>query len=102
MAKKGSKGKKLEVILSTQSFRDAGGSEGFPGLEVVGPVRARFVSNETYVKSGDEIDRELQMEAFKKNMSHVFGVEYKSSVYGHPSNEEYTRFAIGTGYRPKK
>jgi hypothetical protein len=89
----------LDVKLTNQSFRDAGGREVFPDLEIDAPLRV--------VTNGDDDEEiweyandRLRQEAQKKGDTCVFGINYELKRSSPLWDFECT--AIGTGYKPKK
>lgn len=96
--------RKKIVRLSYQSFKDAGGLESFPDLQIIGPVFADSSvtgSRERTVKSANE---NLIEKAREEEMTHIFGITYKWSKdrSKHANYGTYHDcFAMGTGYKHK-
>ena len=91
------------VVITNQSFKKAGGTDTFPGLE---PCQTVMVCTYKHSYTREYLLRfaneELSAKAIEKGYTHVFGVE---SEYGyfhgqHPSNGLDLQ-AIGTGYKLK-
>ncbi|NQU99450.1 MAG: hypothetical protein HQ538_01820 [Parcubacteria group bacterium] len=102
-----------KVKLTTQSFRDAGGKEVYPNLEMKGIVSEQLDGNYAYYYAMNHLEEALINRAKQKGFTHVFGIEYSNvnlNIYSatgithqdNPrSNMPTVTRAVGTGYRPK-
>ncbi len=91
------------VKLTTESFRDAGGSKEYPNLEIGEPILASgfgIVTKDNKEAAFKEANLELTERAKTKGYSHVFNIKYQYDFMGASSNIECS--ATGTGYKPKK
>lgn len=89
------------VVITNQSFRDAGGSESFPNLSIGNIVYGNRIleTEKGRVGAMARADISLEAEANKYNLTHVFNVRHALERDGHPVNNNYWCFAYGTGYR---
>ena len=90
----------LEVLLTNQSFQEAGGNILFPNLQLQGIITVEEIGGNTGKDSAiEEANKKLMEIAKKDGSSHIFKVEYKFGTYGHPNNNRFYCYAIGTAYR---
>lgn len=87
------------VIITNQSFRDAGGLETFPNLSIDNIVYGERILGIGKVEAMARADISLEAEAHMRDLTHVFDVRHELELNGHPSNNSYWCFAYGTGYR---
>ncbi|MBI2628950.1 hypothetical protein HYW74_02615 [Candidatus Pacearchaeota archaeon] len=88
----------LEVKLTTQSFRDAGGLETFPMLEMAGIIIAGINRGEGKINAMRRVNEALKSEAEGQKCMYVFGVEYTFEGEDHPDYNRWNCIAKGTGY----
>jgi len=91
------------VIITTQTFREAGGLELFPNLEMGNSFSARKLGDEDGGESSarNKANSELRQMARRRGYTHLFGVRYKFDEYGHPSRGYAICTTTGTGYKPR-
>lgn len=94
----------LDVKLTTQSFREAGGREMFPNLEIGGIVAGQLLESYAYAYAVLKLNDILIQSARRKEYSHIFDIKYftDQQLAQHSSNSSAVHTAIGTGYRPKE
>ena len=96
-----------DIILTIQSFRDAGGLDVFPHLEIRSTLRAHGDSwendqgmEEINKQSAlEEANKDLREKAKRGGYTAVFGIVYNFSKRG--CGVCFECEAIGTGYKPK-
>ena len=89
------------ITITNQSFEEAGGSRGFPNLSLAGIVYGQVVIGKGKVETMKRADIFLEAEANMRSITHVFKVEHQLDLEGHPSNDNYSCFSYGSGYRVK-
>lgn len=93
-----------KIKISNQSFRDAGGTEIYPNLDIEGIVQTiTFNHKNSFEELMTKAHYELINKADKLGCTHIFGVEHK--VYtGHGKHPSYgTDYVVtGTAYKPKE
>jgi hypothetical protein len=87
------------VIITTQTFREAGGLESFPELEMGNSFSASGFgdSDGGEISAINDANREIRQLARGRGYTHVFDVKYNhDEFHGYPTCK-----AIGTGYGPR-
>ena len=92
----------LEVIITTQTFAEAGGTEAFPNLQMKGIVigDVKHQGDLSYLMG--VLNFKLDDQAKANGYTHIFGVKYQFQDVKRPTSECVEHLAIGTGYGPKK
>jgi len=90
---------KLEVVLSADSFDDAGGSKKFSNLRVGDSVNAEVNSPRKGQAAAVVAANEALAEAARKSgYTHVFGIEYNLDG---DDDCNFTSSPSGVGYGPR-
>lgn len=92
--------KNLEnVIITNQSFEEAGGVKVYPDLEIAEVVITRCDSYKAVCSNAIE---DLKTIALEKGYTHVFRIqETHNSAYTHAGVLHHYIGLMGTGYKPK-
>lgn len=91
----------FKVRLTNQSFREAGGKESFPNLELGDILTVDEVGKEQggILSAIEAANEELKKVAASRGYVQVFNVEYSIDISGHESHNAYQCRATGTGYQ---
>ncbi|MFA4960882.1 MAG: hypothetical protein WC548_04440 [Candidatus Pacearchaeota archaeon] len=97
---------KQRVVITNQSFRDAGGLETFPDLEIQDMIVCKAIGEEhggriSAISAGIA---QLRSTALEQGCSHVFKVEYETipNPNYHHSYHIFDCEIKGTPYKPKQ
>ena len=92
----------IKVIITNQSFVEAGGKEVFPDLEIAGTVVGKLDKGESsgHFWNVDRVNKQLDNCANVLGATHIFKVEYLFRQDEFDGEELYG--AIGTAYKQKK
>lgn len=91
----------IKVIMTNQSFVDAGGTEVYPDLEIAGTVVGKLDKEENsgHFWNVDRVNKQLDNCAEVLGATHIFNVEYLFRHHEHGGEQLYG--AVGTAYKPK-
>lgn len=91
----------IKVVMTNQSFAEAGGKEVFPDLEIAGTVVGKLDKGESsgHFWNVDRVNKQLDSCASVLGATHIFKVDYLFRPDEHDGEELYG--AIGTAYKPK-
>jgi hypothetical protein len=91
--------KNLELRLTTQSFREAGGIEAFPKLMMHSIISAELIEHENVEGMKNVLNKKLSELGKELDYSHIFDIKYQEK----PTNkDDFVIYeAIGTGYMNK-
>lgn len=92
------------VKITNQSFRDAGGLEVFPDLEIQEIIFTEGTGHcdeQGHVAASRKANENLTSKAIQLGYTHIFKATYEFKTYGHPNNDNFTCYVMGTGYAPR-